>query len=141
MLCGDEFILELLGLFEGAIEYLIERSRRSRLRGAAAYLGQFAKGFLHFCPQLRCGYAHFFEDRNDDALAVFNERREQMKRQDFSIAVLVSELACRPHRFLRFDRKFFPTNCHDCSRLNRNFHTRKAGGELDRYQLPPSRTL
>ena len=138
MLGGDEFILELLGLFEGALKYSIERSRRRRLRGAAAYLGQLAKGVLYFCAQLRGGYAHFFEDRNDDALAVFNERGEQMKRQDFRIAVLVGELAGRLHRFLRFDRKFFPTNCHDCSRLIRNLNTNKSGRGAG---LEPTSTL
>jgi len=48
----------------------------------------------------------------NDALAVFHQRRQQVQRQQFRIAVLGSNVVGFLNRFLRLYRQFVPADRH-----------------------------
>ncbi len=113
MLGGDVVVLELLGLFEGRLENLVEGVARAGLRRGAADFGQLADGFLRLDVELANRHTDFVEDGRNHALFVTEKHRQQMQRQNFGIAVFCGELAGVLHRLLRLHRKFVPTNCHE----------------------------
>ena len=56
--------------------------------------------------------ADLLQHGQNDAFFVLQQRRQQVQRQQFGIAVLGGEVVASLHRFLRLDRKFFPTDRH-----------------------------
>src|SRR5580700_2406649 len=108
----DVIVLEILSLFEGLLENLIEGVRGVRLRGGSADFGELADRVFRFGGELQRGHADLFENGGDDAFLVGQEDGEQVQRENLRIAVFRRELAGVLHGLLRFDGKFVPTDGH-----------------------------
>ena len=116
VLGGDVVVLEVFGLFAGAVEHLGQRVRHARLR-AAGDLGQLGDGGVRAVQQFLHADARAFEHGQHDAFAVFQQRRKQMHGQDFRIAVLSGSGRGGLDRLLRFSGQFFPFECHNSTNL------------------------
>ena len=113
MLSRDIFVLEGVRFFKRLLEDLIDRRRhRWLLRAAARNLRQLFNFFVEVAEHGLRPDADFFQHRRNDAFAVLDQRRQQMSRREFRIAVLGGELIRALDGFLRFDGEFVPTNCH-----------------------------
>ncbi len=74
-----------------------------RLRGAAAgYLGQTVDLAHGLGLHRRHMQAYALQQRRDDAVAVFQQRRQNMCRLQLRVAVLAGEIVRPLHGFLRF---------------------------------------
>ncbi len=112
MFSRDVVVLEGLGLFERAVEHLIQGVTQPRLRGSALHLGQFGDGRVDVAQQLLHRDAHLLQHRKDDALVVLQQCGHQVQRQHLRVAVLGGSALRRLERLLRLDCKFVPLDCH-----------------------------
>ena len=102
VLGGDVVVLEVGRLFEGVLQHLRSGIGKMRLRGAAAgnfrQLLDLAHGLgLHVWHV----QSHALQQRRNDALAVFDQRGQNMDRLQLRIAVLAGEIVRPLHRLLR----------------------------------------
>ena len=85
----------------------------ARLRGCAGHARQFLLDLVQVALEPLGGHADFFEHGGDHALAVFNERQQQVHGLQLGVAELGGARLRLLHRLLRFDGEFVPTNCHE----------------------------
>ena len=116
VLGGDVVVLEVLGFLAGAVKHLGQRVRHAG-RGPTRDLGQLGDSGVGTVQQFLHAHARAFQHRQDDALAVFQQRRKQMHGQDFRVAVLSGSGRGGLDRLLRFSGQFFPLECHTSTNL------------------------
>ena len=116
MLGGDVVVLEVFGLFGGAVEDLGERVGHAGLRAAGDF-GQLGDGCIRAGKKFLHADAGAFEDGEDDAFAVFEQRRKQMHGEDFGVAVFGGSGRGCLDGLLRFDGQFIPLECHNSTNL------------------------
>ena len=109
------FIFEGVRFFKRFLQKLVDLRRHGRLVRAAAArdLGQLFNFFVDIAEHGLRPNADFFKHGRNDALAVFDQRRQQMYRGQFRIAMLRGKLVCALDCFLRLNRKFVPTDGHE----------------------------
>ena len=112
VLGGDVIVLEVRGFAEGLLERLGERRAETRLRRSACDARQFLLDLVQVALQPLDRHTDLFEHGGDHALAVLNEREQQVDGLQFGVAELGSMRLRLLHRLLRFDSEFLPTNCH-----------------------------
>ncbi len=106
-------VLEIGGFLESALQQLVGRLGEADLRGSAA--GNFRQALdlaVSLAEHSLRTNADFLQHGQNDALFVFEQRRQQVQRQQFRVAVLGGEVVASLHRFLRLHGEFFPTDCH-----------------------------
>ena len=106
-------VLEIGRFLEGALQKFVGRLGERGLGGSAA--GNFGQALDLAVGLAQHGLrtnADLLQHGQDDAFFVFEQRRQQVQGQQFRVAVLGSEVVAALHCFLRFHRKFFPTNRH-----------------------------
>ena len=106
-------VLEIGGFLESALQKFVGRLGEADLRSSAA--GNFRQALDLAISLAQHGLrtnADFLQHGQNDALFVFEQRRQQMQRQQFRVAVLGGEVVAALHRFLRFYCEFFPTDSH-----------------------------
>ena len=112
MLGRDIFVLKIVGLFEGALQQLVQCRGRGRLRGSAGHLGQTLDLPIGLTQDRLRADADLLQNRRHDAFAVFDESCQQMQRHQLGVAVLGGEVVGALDRFLRLYRKSVPTDGH-----------------------------
>ena len=112
VLGGDVFILEVVRFFEGTIQNLVQDIGNIRLRRTSRHLGQLFDLAVHLVQHGLRPHADLLENRRHDALAVLEQRRQQMDRHQFGIAVFRRQIAGALYCLLSFDCKLVPTNGH-----------------------------
>ncbi len=113
VLGGNVLVLEIGRFLEGALQKFVGRLGERGLRGSAA--GDFGQALDLAVSLAQHGLrtnADLLQHGQNDAFFVLEQRRQQVQRQQFRVAVLGGEIVAALHRFLRLHRKFFPTNCH-----------------------------
>ena len=113
VLGGNVLVLEIGRFLEGALQKFVRRLGERGLRGSAA--GDFGQALDLAIGLVQHGLrtdADFLQHRQNDAFFVLQQRRQQVQRQQFRIAVLGGEVVAALHRFLRLYCKFFPTDRH-----------------------------
>ena len=110
----DVFVFEGVSFLERLVQKLVDLRRHARLVRAAAArdLGQLFNFFVDIAEHGLRPNADFFKHGRNDALAVFDKRRQQMYGGQFRIAMLRGKLVCALDCFLRLNRKFVPTDGH-----------------------------
>ncbi len=86
------------------------------LRGSARHTRQLFLNAMQVVLQPLGGNTNLLQHRRNHALAVIDQRQQQMHRQHLRVAQLGRLRLRLLHRLLRLDRQFFPTNCHGFSR-------------------------
>ncbi len=81
VLGGDEFVLEMAGFVEGALQHLVERLREIHAGLASGGLGQVAKQAPGLGDDGIRMHAAFFQHRPDDAFPFFGQRNQQVQRK------------------------------------------------------------
>ena len=91
---------------------LLALVRQRGLRGASGDFGKLFDLAIDLGEHGLRANADLFQHGRNDAFFVFEQRRQQVQRQQFGIAVLGGELVRALDRFLRFDGEFVPTDGH-----------------------------
>ena len=112
MFGGNVLVLEVRGFAEGLLESFVERLAQARLRGRAGHARQFFLDAVQVAFQPLGGHTDLLEHGGDDALAVFDERQQQVHGLHLGVAELGSARLRLLHRLLRLDGEFVPTNGH-----------------------------
>ena len=115
VLGGDVLVFEVCGFIKGLVEGLVERRAEARLRRGAGHARQFFLDLVQIALEPLDGHTDLFEHRGDDALAVLDEREQQVDGLQFGVAELGSARLRLLDRLLRLDGEFFPVNCHENS--------------------------
>ncbi len=104
VLGGDVVVLEVRRLFEGVLQRLGRGVGKMRLRRAAA--GNFRQLLdLAHRLSLHRGHvqSHALQKRRNDALAVLDQRRQNVDRLQLRITMLAGEIVRPLHRLLCLD--------------------------------------
>ena len=78
VLGGDILVFEVCGFAEGLLQRLVERLAQTGLRGAPATRGSFSSIWCSSCLEPLGGHTDLFEDGGDHALAVFDQRQQEV---------------------------------------------------------------
>ncbi len=90
MLGGDVVVLEIGGLAKSLLERLVERRAEARLRGCAGDARQFFLDLVQLGFEPLGRHTDLFEDGGNHALAVFNERQQEVDGLQLRVAELGS---------------------------------------------------
>ncbi len=115
MLGGNVLVLEVRGLAEGLFKSLVQRLAERRLRGRAGHTRQFLLDAVQVALQPLDGHTDLLEHGGDDALAVLDQRQQQVHGLHLRVAELGGARLRLLHRLLRLDGEFVPTNGHENS--------------------------
>jgi hypothetical protein len=96
MFRGNVLVLEVRGLAKCLVQHLIERLAHAGLRGGSGHTRQFLLDLVQVVLQPLGRNANLFEHGGNHALAILDQRQQQMHRQHFGVA----ELACPRLRLL-----------------------------------------
>ena len=94
---------------------LVQRLAQARLRGRAGHARQFLLDLVQVALQPLGGHADLFEHGGNHALAVLDQRQQQVHGLDLGVAELGGARLRLLHRLLRLDGEFVPTNGHKYS--------------------------
>ncbi len=108
----DVLILEVGGFGESLLHGLGKPAGEARLALRAGDAGKLLFNLAEVRFEALCRHADFFENGQDDALAVRDQRKQEVHGLQFGVPEF-RRLADRLlHRFLRFHCQFIPTYCH-----------------------------
>jgi hypothetical protein len=100
---------------KGLLEGLVERLADARLRRGTRHARQFFLDAVQVALQPLRGHTDLFEHGGDHALAVLNEREQQVHGLQFGVAELGSARLRLLDRLLRLHGEFVKTNGHEKS--------------------------
>src|SRR4051812_18813291 len=107
----DVLVFELIGFLEGALEDGSCRARKPRLLDSAARLLRQGCNLTIDGGGQRLGSgADLAENRDDDTLAVSEQRSQKVQRAHFGVTVFSSRVIRGLDRFLRLDGEFVPAD-------------------------------
>ena len=101
MLRRHVFVFEGVSLLEGGIHRFLKNGRHVRLCCPAGDFWKTPNLAIRIAQQLFRSGADSAQNRHNDAFLVLEERRQEMNRQQFRIAVLCRQFARLLYRFLR----------------------------------------
>ena len=113
MLGGDVFVLKVCRFAKRLFKRFVEHIAQAGLGCRTGNTRQFFLERMQIALQPFGGNTDLFKHRRDDALAVFNERQQQMQRLHLGVAKSGGALLRLLQCLLRLDGQFFPTNCHN----------------------------
>ena len=113
VLGGDVLVFEVRRLAKGLLQRLVERLAQARLRGRAGDARQFFLDAVQVALQPLRGHTDLFEDGGNHALAILDQRQQQVYGLQLGIAQFGGAGLRLLHRLLRLDGEFVPTNGHE----------------------------
>ncbi len=112
MFGGDVVVFEVRRFAKGLFEGLVQRLAHAGLRSRAGHARQFFLDAVQIAFEPLDGHTDLFEHGGDHALAVLDQRQQQMYRLHLGVAQFSSARLRLLDRLLRFDGEFVPTNGH-----------------------------
>ncbi len=112
MLGRNVLVLERRSLAKRLVKDFIERLAHTGLARRAGNARQFLLNRMQLMLQPFRRHANLSQHGRDHALAVLDQRQQQMDRLHLGISEFRSPRLCLRHCLLRLDRQFVPTNSH-----------------------------
>ena len=115
MLGRDVLVFEVGGFLEGLLQRFVQRLAQARLRGRTGHARQFFLDAVQVALEALGGHTNLFEHGGDHALAVLDERQQQVHGLQLGVAQLGGARLRLLNRLLRLHGEFVKTNGHKTS--------------------------